>query len=110
MDGMVPAARLHRHGKPLRVEDVDLPDPGEGEVRVELRFAGVNPVDRYAAEGRVAADAPLPRTLGGEGSGLLDGTPVLVTGGGVGTIRDGVWAGAAVVPETAVVPLPDGVD
>lgn len=30
---------------------------------------GVNPVDRYGAEGAVAPDGPLPRTLGGEAAG-----------------------------------------
>jgi NADPH2:quinone reductase len=93
---------------PLRVEEVPLPPPGTGEVRVELAFAGVNPVDAYMAAGRVAADGPLPRTLGGEASGHLDGSPVVVTGAGLGAMRDGVWAGAANVPEAAVVRLPAG--
>lgn len=106
---MVRAARLVEHGKPLQVEDVQLPEPGEEEVRVEIAFAGVNPVDRYGAEGRVAPDGPLPRTLGAEASGHLDGRPVLVAGGGLGATRDGVWAEAANVPKACVYPLPDGV-
>ncbi len=60
----VRAARLHRHGEPLTVETVELADPADGEVRVALEFGGVNPIDRYIAEGRVAPDGPLPRTLG----------------------------------------------
>lgn len=106
----VRAARLQAHDQPLRVEEVELPDPVEGEAYIELAFAGVNPVDRYTAMGRVAPDGPLPRTLGGEAAGYRDGEPVLVTGEGLGARRDGVWASAAVVPEAAVVPLPDGVD
>ena len=105
---MVTAARLHGHGMPLHVEEVPLAPPAVGEVQVELAYAGVNPVDGYMAAGRVAADGPLPRTLGGEASGHLDGSPVLVTGAGLGATRDGVWAGAANVPETAVVQLPPG--
>jgi NADPH:quinone reductase len=104
------AARLHRHGEPLRVEEVTLPAPAEGEVRVALHFGGVNPIDRYIAEGRVAPDGPLPRTLGGEAAGTLDGAPVLVAGGGLGTARDGVWAQAANVPAASVLALPDGVE
>jgi NADPH2:quinone reductase len=77
-------------------------------VRVDLVFAGVNPVDSYAAQGKVAPDGPLPRILGGEASGHVDGQPVLVTGAGLGATRDGVWASAANVPRSAVVPLPDG--
>jgi NADPH2:quinone reductase len=106
---MVTAARLHDHDDPLVIEDVDLPAPEEGEVRVELAFAGVNPVDSYVAQGRVAEDGPLPRTMGGEASGHVNGRPVLVSGAGLGSTRDGVWASAANVPGTAVVPLPDGV-
>jgi NADPH:quinone reductase len=107
---MVKAARLHEHDSPLRIDDVELAAPAAGEVRVELAFAGVNPVDSYVARGRVAADGPLPRILGGEATGHVDGRPVLVAGAGLGSTRDGVWAGAANVPEAAVVPLPEGVD
>lgn len=104
------AARLVRHGQPLEVEEVELPAPGPGEVLAVLSHGGVNPVDRYGAEGRVAPDGPLPRTLGMEAAGTVDGRPVLVRGHGLGTERDGVWAGAAVVPRAALTALPDGVD
>jgi NADPH2:quinone reductase len=107
---MTRAARLIEHGQPLEVTDVELPEPGPDEVRVELQFGGVNPVDRYIAEGRVAPDGPLPRTLGGEASGTFAGAPVLVTGEGLGAVRDGVWAEAAVVPRAAVFEAPPGVD
>lgn len=106
---MTNAARLHEHGQPLQIESVELPEPGDGEVLVELEFAGVNPVDRYTAEGRVAPDGPLPRTLGGEAAGSVDGRPMMVAGEGLGAARDGVWAQAAVVPQGAVIDLPDGV-
>lgn len=106
----VRAARLKEHGKPLQIKEMELREPHEGEVLVELQFAGVNPIDRYIAEGLVAADRMLPRTLGGEASGTLDGRRVLVTGEGLGTLRDGVWAEAAVVPLAAVIDLPGGVE
>lgn len=104
------AARLKEHGKPLVVKEVELREPGPDEALVELEFAGVNPIDRYVAEGIVAADRMLPRTIGGEAAGTVDGRPVLVSGEGLGSMRDGVWAQAAVVPRAAVVDLPDGVD
>lgn len=106
---VVRAARLKSHHEPLQLEDVELPDPGPDEVLVSLAFAGVNPVDGYIAQGRVATDGPLPRTLGGEGSGTAEGRRVLVHGGGLGASRDGLWAGKAVVPRSAVVELPEGV-
>lgn len=104
------AARLHEHGQPLVVEAVALGPPADGEVRVDLEFGGVNPVDHYMALGRVNPDGPLPRTLGAEAAGTADGRPVLVAGEGLGAARDGVWAAAANVPESAVIPIPDGVD
>jgi len=57
----------------------------------------------------VASDGPLPRTLGEEATGLLDGEPVLVSCEGLGARRDGVFASAAVVPRAAIYPLPQGV-
>jgi NADPH2:quinone reductase len=107
---VVRAARLHKHGEPLTIETVELPQPREGEVLVDLAFAGVNPIDRYTAEGSVAPDGPLPRTLGFEAAGVLDGSPVVVHGEGLGTARDGVWAQAAVVPCDAVSAVPEGAD
>jgi NADPH2:quinone reductase len=109
-DHTVRAARLAEPGQPVRIEDVELPAPGDGEVHVDLSYGGVNPIDRYVAEGRVAPDGPRPRTLGGEASGALDGRPVLVAGEALGAARDGVWAQGAVVPSAAVVPVPDGVE
>ena len=104
------AARLHQHGDPLRVESVDLLEPGQDEVLVNLAYAAINPVDRYVALGRVAPDSPLPRTLGSEAVGTVDGRPVLVCGHQLGRQRDGLWATAAVVPRGAVSDLPAGVD
>ena len=104
------AARLVEHGKALRVETVKLADPGPGEVTVSLAYGGVNPVDRYGALGRVAQDGPVPRTLGTEASGAVDGRKVLVRGHGLGTRRDGLWASHAVVPESALIDIPDGIE
>lgn len=106
----VTAARLAGHGQPLHTEQVDLPEPAPGEVVVDIAYAGVNPVDMYGAEGTVAADAPLPRTLGSEGAGTVEGRRVMVRGHGLGTARDGVWAAAAVVPRAALIDVPEGVD
>ena len=105
----VRAARLVEHGKPLEVQEIELPKPRDGEVLVELSYAGVNPVDRYNALGTVAVDGPVPRTLGGEASGHVDGVPVVVSGEGLGAARDGVFAEAVVVPAGMVVEIPDGV-
>lgn len=104
------AARLVEHGKPLDVTRVELPVPGEDEVVVDLLHAGVNPVDRYRAQGHADPDSPLPRTLGAEAVGTVDGAHYVVFGRGVGRTRDGVWASRAVVPRSALVEVPDGAD
>ncbi len=106
---IVRAARLVELGAPLQVQGVELPSPGADEVRVELHYGGVNPIDRYNAEGQVNPDTPRPRTLGGEAAGELDGRLVLVAGEGLGFVRDGVWSQSAVVPREAVFDVPDGV-
>ena len=106
---IVRAARLIELGAPLQVQEVELPPPGKGEVRVDLRYGGVNPIDRYNAEGQVNAEIPRPRTLGGEAAGEAEGRLVLVAGEGLGFVRDGVWAQGAVVPRGAVFEVPDGV-
>jgi len=105
----VSAARLVEHGQPLQVQDVELPEPGEHEVILQMAYSGVNPFDMYAAQGRVAQDAPVPRTLGTEGAATVDGRPVVVRGYGVGAARDGLWTTAAVAPRAALIDVPDGV-
>ncbi len=106
----VTAARLVQHGQPLRIEEVELAAPGDNEVVLDVAYSGVNPVDMYAAQGKVATDGSVPRTLGTEGAGTVDGRPVMVRGYGIGTKRDGLWATAAVVPRAALIDVPEGVD
>jgi NADPH:quinone reductase len=103
------AARLVSHGKPLEIAQIELPDPNADEVIVDMLFAGVNPVDRYAALGRTDSDAPLPRTLGMEGVGRLKDRIVLVHGYGLATERDGLWSEKALIPSSATIDVPDGV-
>jgi NADPH:quinone reductase len=106
----VTAARLVRHGQPLELQELEIGEPGDEEVLLEVAYGGVNPSDMYAAQGRTARDGPVPRTLGTEGSGTVDGRPVLVRGFGIGTMRDGLWATAAIVPRAALTDLPEGVN
>jgi NADPH:quinone reductase-like Zn-dependent oxidoreductase len=44
----------HRYGPPdvLRIEDTEMPAPGDGEVLVKVRAASVNPLDSYLMRGR----------------------------------------------------------
>jgi NADPH2:quinone reductase len=100
---------MHRHGEPVFDSDVFDPVPGPDEKLVEMAFAGINPVDVFIMQGHVAPEAPLPRVLGIDGAGYLDGKPVMIHGAGIGVFRDGTIAERVVAPPVAVVPIPDGV-
>jgi len=115
------AVRLHEHGDPevMRVEDVDRPSPGEGELLVEVAAAGVNPVDTYFRGGSYEP-VGLPFTPGvdyagtvtevGEGvEGFSAGDRVFGTGIGNGASQ-GAYAEYATVPTDRTVVLPDGAD
>jgi NADPH:quinone reductase len=64
------AIRIHQTGGPevMRHEEVELPSPGKGEVRLRQRAIGVNYMDIYQRTG-FYAQASLPFTPGGEGAG-----------------------------------------
>jgi NADPH:quinone reductase len=113
------AALYDRNGaarEVLRVEEVDRPEPGPGEVRVKVELSGVNPTDWKTRSGAT------PRPINGfqiphqDGAGVID-----AVGEGVDRSRIGqrvwLWLAAAssrwgtaaqwsVVPEGQAVPLP----
>ncbi|MCC6949753.1 MAG: zinc-binding alcohol dehydrogenase family protein [Bradyrhizobiaceae bacterium] len=103
------ALRIHRHGEPQLDIDVPAPSARGDDAVIDLVYAGLNPVDVFIMQGTIAPDAPLPRVLGIDGSGHLQGRPVLVHGAGVGVTRDGTLAEQVAAPPTAIVPIPDGV-
>ena len=75
----------------LKVADLPDPTPGEGQVLVRLRAAGVNPVDAYIRSGSYARLPSLPYTPGFDGAGVIE-----AVGAGVTTWRAGdrVWIAA----------------
>ena len=105
------AACLHELGGTLQLDTVDDPSPAEGEVLVEVAYASVNPLDVWITQGSIGAAAQnLPWIPGTEGTGYADGRPVLVSGGGVGVIRRGLYSEQAAVPRAAITEVPEGVD
>lgn len=64
------AAVLEAIDEPLVVGDVELEDPGPGEVRIRIEASGVCHSDWNAATG--ASATPLPAVLGHEGSGTVE--------------------------------------
>src|SRR4051794_23361997 len=65
------AWRVHDFGPPeaMIFETVPRPEPGPGEVLVEVHAAGVGPWDGWIRAGRSALPQPLPLTLGSDLSG-----------------------------------------
>jgi NADPH:quinone reductase-like Zn-dependent oxidoreductase len=68
---LVKAVRIHEEGGPevLRYEDVPDPEPGPGEVLVELRASGLNHLDVWIRKG--LPSVPKPRILGADGAGVV---------------------------------------
>jgi NADPH:quinone reductase-like Zn-dependent oxidoreductase len=67
------ACRIHRFGTPevITLEDIALPAPGEGEVLVRVKAAGVGPWDAWIRAGKSAIPQPLPLTLGSDLAGVV---------------------------------------
>ena len=109
--GPMRAARLHSIGGTLQPDELPDPQPGPGEQLVEIAYASVNPLDVWITQGSVgAAAANLPWTPGTEATGHAGGRPVLVRGGGMGVIRQGLYCSQIAVPDAWLLPLADGVD
>ena len=91
------------------------PEPGPGEVLVEVRAAGVSFVDGLIAQGRYQVRPPLPYTPGSTAAGRVvavgDGVRSPGVGDAVATLlmSYGGFTSHLVLPADAVVPLPDGV-
>lgn len=65
------ALRLHAIGEVPRIEDVEAPDPGPGDVQIEVRACGLNFADLLMIQGRYQEKPALPATLGMEVAGIV---------------------------------------
>ncbi len=109
------AIRVHQFGAAdmLQVDDVPVPEPGAGQVRVKLAAAGLNFIDIYNRTGSYRMSMPF--TLGQEGAGTVDAVGSGITefkpGDRVGyALQIGAYAEYALVPAQHLVNVPDGVD
>ena len=104
----------------LAVTDEAVPDPGPGEARIEVRAAGVNPVDYKTYSGAYGADpARLPIRPGAEAAGVITAVgPDTVGPAGPLAVGDeviafrvpGAYASELVAPAQALVPKPAALD
>lgn len=113
---MVKAIRIHEQGGPevMKLEEVDLGDPDQGQVRIRHSAIGLNYIDTYHRSGLYPL--PLPSGIGMEGAGVVE-----AVGAGVSTVKvgdrvayaappPGSYAEARNIEETKIVKVPDSVD
>ncbi|MDG4597642.1 MAG: quinone oxidoreductase [Candidatus Contendobacter sp.] len=114
---MSKAIRIHQHGGPeaLRWEEVEVGDPGPGQLRVRHGAIGLNYIDVYHRTGLYPLPA-LPWTLGMEGAGRVEavgeGVTEFKTGDRVAYASPpaGAYAEVRLIAADRVVALPDGID
>jgi NADPH:quinone reductase-like Zn-dependent oxidoreductase len=94
----------------LRIADVADPIPAAGQVLLAIEYAGLNPADRYLAQGEYPARPPLPHILGRDGIGRVagGGEKRLILRGPVGVSAPGTFAGLTAAPLDCLVEIPAG--
>ncbi|MFA7667669.1 MAG: quinone oxidoreductase [Burkholderiaceae bacterium] len=114
---MTDAIVVREYGGPevLRLEQVDVPAPGPGELRIRQTCLGVNFHDVYVRSG-LYRTLSLPGTPGIEGVGIVEHVGEGVTGFAKGdrigyvTNTYGCYAAERIIPAAIAVRLPDEVD
>src|SRR5712692_8773065 len=114
---MSKAFRIYQTGGPevMRWEDVEVGEPGPGQVRLRHSAVGLNFRDVLVRRGAHAVKS-LPSGIGIESAGVIDalgpGVSGLVVGQRVACVAgpDGAYAEARLVPAARVVPLPEEID
>src|SRR5690606_3771397 len=112
---MTKAIRIHQTGGPevLKWEDVDVPEPKQGEARIRHTAVGLNYIDTYHRSGLYPL--PLPTVIGGEGAGVVEAVGPGVTDIKVGdrvaygNAPVGPYAAARIIPAGRLVKIPDGI-
>src|SRR5215217_6068261 len=101
------ACQIEEFGGPevLQVTEVPEPEPGDGQVLIDVSLAGMNFADTHTRENSYLARYETPLILGGEVAGTtLDGQRVIAL------VGSGGYAEHAVAHESSVFPIPDGLD
>ncbi len=112
---MTKAIRIHQNGGPevLQWEEVEVGEPGEGQVRVRHTAVGLNYIDTYHRSGLYPV--PLPSGLGLEAAGVVEavgpGVSHLKTGDRVAYAGGpvGAYSETRVIPAGPLVKLPDAI-
>lgn len=104
--------RLTELGGDFSQQDIDLPTPGPGELRLRVKACGLNFADLLMREGKYQEKPPLPYTPGMEVAGVVDALGPGVSGPAPGTrvlafVNHGGLAEAAIAAANRVVAIPD---
>src|SRR5512134_3641961 len=73
MSKTMKAAVVREYGKALSIEQVPVPQPGEGQILVKIAASGVCHTDIHAADGDWPVKPTLPLIPGHEGVGHVAG-------------------------------------
>jgi NADPH2:quinone reductase len=111
---MAKAVRYHKQGGPevLQLDDVQVGEPGQGQVRIKHTAIGVNFVDTYQRSGLYPMQ--LPAVGGNEGAGVVEAVGAGVTDLKAGdricyTGLPGSYCETRLVPADRMVKLPQGI-
>jgi NADPH2:quinone reductase len=111
---MVAAVRVHKTGGPevLTYEEVEVGDPGPGQIRLRQHACGLNYIDTYFRKGMYPAQ--LPFVAGNEGAGEVVAVGPGVTDIKVGdrvayVVTLGGYAAERLLPADRAVKLPDAI-
>ena len=113
---MVAAVRVHKTGGPevLTYEDVDIPAPGQGQIKIKQHACGVNFIDCYFRMGMYPSPVGLPFIAGNESAGEVSAVGPGVTDPKVGDRVAyvgplGGYAAERLMPADRTVKLPDNI-
>jgi NADPH:quinone reductase len=113
---MVAAVRVHKTGGPevLTYEDVNVPDPGPGQIQVKNHACGLNYIDTYFRSGLYPPPGGLPFVAGNEAAGEVvaigPGVTDIKVGDRVGyTSALGSYAAERIMPADRAVKLPQNI-
>ena len=110
---MVAAVRVHKHGGPevLTYEDIEIGQPGQGQIRLKQHACGVNYIDTYFRAGAYPSPVGMPFVAGNEGAGEVTAVGPDVTDFKVGdrvayVVGLGAYAAERLMPAERAVKLP----
>ena len=116
---MPKAIRIYEQGGPevMKWEDVELPPPGAGEIRIRHEVVGLNYIDTYHRSG--VYKIPLPSGIGSEAAGIVEAVGEGVTefkkgdrvcyASGTPLLPVGSYSEARNVAAARCVKIPDGI-